>query len=307
MNKILPLCLTVLSLFVSPVWAAQLNGFELKSQTLESHFVLKIGEQGGGQKVADAADHKAAAESPWQENQLILGIVIDSQAHAYSLTSLLEQSMVNDTVGGIPVLVLFCNLCGTGTVYDRGANGKDLTFGNSGLLYRSDELFYDAQTLSLWSPFLHAAVTGPSEGQKLPIVPSQVTYWGKWKKEHPNTTASVPSGAGSDSSEVTTLKTEERIAAMAAVRHGYHPKTPTLGLSWPDGDALAFTASEVLEAGGQVSETIEGAKVSISFDSDSQTFHLDSALQLEVFRGSWVDWKTKFPQGRWYTASQAKH
>ena len=301
MNKLLLLCLAGLPLLTMSVGAAELNGFELRSKTLDSQFVLKIDQASNAQKIPDATDHRSSSDAGWKDKELVLGIVINSQAHAYSLATLFHDPIVNDTVDDIPVLVVFCTLCGTGTVYDRYANGKDLTFGSSGLLYRADELFYDKQTRSLWSPFLNAAVSGSSEGQELAVVPSQITYWGEWKKSHPATTASVRSVSHETAGDPH-LHAEERVP----VRHGYHPKTPTIGLSWADGDAIAFTASEVLEAGGQVSEEIGGTAVSISFDSASQQFSLDSKLNHDVFRGSWADWQAKFPKGRWYTASQSE-
>lgn len=302
MNKLLLLCLTGLPLFTASVGAAELNGFELQSKTLDTQFVLKIDQPSDAKEIPGATDHRSISDSGWQDKELVLGIVVNSQAHAYSLTTLFHDPIVNDTVDGIPVVVAFCTLCGTGTVYDREVRGKTLTFGNSGLLYRADELFYDQQTRSLWSPFLNAAVSGTSEGLELAVVPSQITYWAEWKKSHPATTASIRSVSHESAGDVH-LHAEERIA----VRHGYHPKTPTLGLSWADGDAIAFTASEILEAGGQVSEEIAGSTVSVSFDSASQQFNLDSKVKHTVFRGSWSDWKKKFPKGRWYTSSHSNN
>ena len=288
-----------MALFALPINAAELNGFKLASKTLDSQFVVKIGEPSSIQEVQNDKDHYSKSKTDWADSELVLGIVINSQSHAYSLESLYHQPIVNDTVDGIPVLVVFCTLCGTASVYDRGAKDKTMTFADSGLLYRADELFYDQQTRSLWSPLLNAAVSGTSEGQELPVVPSRITYWSEWKQNHPNTTTNISSLSGlHKSGETAHQHTEDR----GTGGHGYHPKTPTLGLSWPDGDAIAFTASEVLEAGGKVSETIAGKPVSISFSPESQEFALDSSLEHEVFQGTWADWKAKHPEGRWYTA-----
>lgn len=306
-NKLKQLILSYVLAMALPalsVNAAELNGFKLESKTLDSQFVLKIGEPGSIQEVQNDKNHYSKSKTDWADSELVLGIVINSQSHAYLLDSLYHQPIVNDTVDGIPVLVVFCALCGTGSVYDRGANGQTLTFADSGLLYRADELIYDQQTRSLWSPFLNAAVSGASEGQELPVVPSRITYWSEWKQNHPDTTTNIASLSGLDKSgETAHQHSDDRKAGG----HGYHPKTPTLGLSWPDGDAIAFTASEILEAGGKVSETIAGTPVSISFNSESQEFELDSSLKHEVFQGTWADWKTNHPKGRWYTATNPKN
>lgn len=72
-------------------------------------------------------------------------------------------------------------------MYDRNIPGKTLTFGVSGLLYKSNLLMYDHQTSSLWSQIRQEAVTGPTTGAKLNVLPSTMTTWEKWKKRFPET------------------------------------------------------------------------------------------------------------------------
>ena len=47
----------------------------------------------------------AAAEAPLQPDELVIGLVIDGEARAYPVTTLNRREMVNDVVGGTPVLV----------------------------------------------------------------------------------------------------------------------------------------------------------------------------------------------------------
>jgi hypothetical protein len=72
-------------------------------------------------------------------------------------------------------------------VYSRKIEGKELTFGVSGLLYKANVLMYDRQTESLWSQVLRRAVTGPMTDTSLPALPSTLTTWKRWKKRHPDT------------------------------------------------------------------------------------------------------------------------
>ncbi len=67
-------------------------------------------------------------------------------------------------------------------------------FGSSGLLYRSNKLMYDAQTLSLWSNLTGEAVAGPllSSGTRLPMLALTVTSWKEWRTLHPETTILSP-------------------------------------------------------------------------------------------------------------------
>ena len=45
------------------------------------------------------------AESPLDPDELVMGLVIDGDARAYPVTTLRRREMVNDVLGGQPVLV----------------------------------------------------------------------------------------------------------------------------------------------------------------------------------------------------------
>ena len=49
----------------------------------------------------------------------VLSVVIDGDARAYPLAILLWHEIVNDVVGGVPILVSYCPLCNSGVVFDR--------------------------------------------------------------------------------------------------------------------------------------------------------------------------------------------
>lgn len=71
-------------------------------------------------------------------------------------------------------------------MYARRIGDRDYTFGVSGLLYASNVLMYDHQTESLWLQVRRSAVTGPMNGTRLAVLPSTVTSWAGWKKQHPD-------------------------------------------------------------------------------------------------------------------------
>jgi hypothetical protein len=47
----------------------------------------------------------AAAEAPLEDDELVIGISIEGEAKAYPITVLRFREMVNDELGGIPILV----------------------------------------------------------------------------------------------------------------------------------------------------------------------------------------------------------
>ena len=61
---------------------------------------------------------------------------------------LIWHEIVNDTVGGMPIAVIFYPLCNSGITFDRRVNGQTLSFGVTGKLRSSDMIMYDRETQS---------------------------------------------------------------------------------------------------------------------------------------------------------------
>lgn len=73
-------------------------------------------------------------------------------------------------------------------------DGRTLTFGISGYLYRSAVLYYDAETESFWLSTTGEAVAGPLVGRTLDWIPTEVTTWRDWQGRYPATTVLAPPG-----------------------------------------------------------------------------------------------------------------
>jgi len=76
-------------------------------------------------------------------------------------------------------------------VHDRRIDGETVTFGNAGALFMRAMTWYDHKTQSIWSQPWGRAIIGPLKGVQLFLIPSQVTTWGSWKQEHPETLAMI--------------------------------------------------------------------------------------------------------------------
>ncbi|MGQ0670011.1 MAG: DUF3179 domain-containing protein [Actinomycetota bacterium] len=117
----------------------------------------------------------------------VLAIELNGDARAYPAQIMTWHEIVNDTVGGVPVVVTYCPLCNTGIGFERPTvDGELLDFGTSGKLYRSNLVMYDRQTNSLWPQALGRAVQGPLLGMELEWVPVQLVSWGDWRAAHPD-------------------------------------------------------------------------------------------------------------------------
>lgn len=124
---------------------------------------------------------------------LVIGVALGGAARAYPVGVLNWHEVVNDTLGGIPIVVSWNPLSGCAVVYDRRVGGERLQFGVSGLLYNSNLLMYDrregGEGESLWSQLLGCAVTGPAAGreEKLIPLPASLTGWEVWRDLFPGT------------------------------------------------------------------------------------------------------------------------
>ncbi len=141
------------------------------------------------------------ADARLNDTELLFGVAINGDVRAYPFRYMDWHEMVNDVVGGVPVSLAYCTLCGSGILFDtrrqpdaQGATAAPFVFGSSGLLYRSNKLMYDAQTHSLWNQFTGEPVTGAltHSGIKLPVLPVTITSWAEWRRVHPDTRVLAP-------------------------------------------------------------------------------------------------------------------
>lgn len=124
-----------------------------------------------------------------QNNHIVFGIEVNGDYRAYPKRILAWHEMFIDNVGGIPVVGVYCTLCGTVILYKTQHNGTHYNMGTSGFLYRSNKLMYDEKTQSLWNTLWGKPVVGPLVGKNIELEYLSVvtTTWGEWKTRHPKT------------------------------------------------------------------------------------------------------------------------
>ena len=123
----------------------------------------------------------------------VLSLSIDGDARAYPLRLLLWHEIVNDVVGGVPVLVSYCPLCNSGVVFDRRLGKRVLRFGNTGRLRHFDMVMYDHETESWWQQFLGEALIGALTGARLTVLPSRLESLERFRARAPDGLLLVPS------------------------------------------------------------------------------------------------------------------
>ena len=125
----------------------------------------------------------------------VVAIALGGKATAYAFTHLQEVGVVNDVVGGLPVVVLWspetasaldarsiadAKAVGSGVAFGREVAGRTLTF------EPGDGAFTDRETGSTWS-ITGEAVAGALEGVQLPPVVHANHFWFAWAAFYPET------------------------------------------------------------------------------------------------------------------------
>ncbi len=283
-----------------------LNGFVLAPLTVPVDEILQGGPPRDGIPALVDPEAVPVSESPWEDEDVMIGVVIDGMARAYPISVLDWHELVNDTLGNRPILVSYCPLCGSALVFHRKMDGRTHTFGVSGLLYRSDLLLYDQATESLWSQISSRAIAGPKTGTRLQVLRSEMTRWGDWRARYPRTTV-LSKNTGYrrpyGRSPYAGYENSEAVHFPAPIDERYHPKMATLGVRVPNGPARAYPAVEVLRAGGKVEERFEGRRVAVAYDPEQQVFKSEAPEDLEIVEGYWFAWAAFHPSTTVFVAN----
>ena len=141
----------------------------------------------------DQPDYVAANEvgaDYLDHDEQVIGIWINGDARAFPMRLMNHHEIVNDTIGGVPVVLSTSPVNGTSTLYSTSVGDREFTFGTSGYLYQGDKLLYDRATRSLWHAITGEPVVGrlALSGIKLTRLPITMTTWAAWKDRHPDTT-----------------------------------------------------------------------------------------------------------------------
>lgn len=242
-----------------------------------------------------------AAEADYlADTDAVFGVSIDGDQRAYPLRILDWHEMANDVVGGKPVALAYCTLCGAGILFDAAAGNASYRFGSSGLLFRSNKLMFDDSTFTLWNQITGEPVVGKLAGKgiKLKILPLVLTSWGEWKRQHPDTKVLDPdtghkrpyrAGAaygpyfGSPETMFPVWQQSRRFpkkARIFALRVGGVPK--------------AYPLDELNRAGGIVNDTLGRKKVVVVYRDAVGRVPLPSGWRREIAKLSKGSTKVEF-------------
>ena len=131
---------------------------------------------------------------PWKNEEEVVGVTVNGQSRAYLVEALSrpDYHIINDLIGLVPVSITYCNInrCARAFTQEGAKTPLDIAIGGQHnlreLLLLVDGARFHQDDLKPYDPG-HGPASFPYQQ-----VPLTVTTWGKWKKLHPDTRASVP-------------------------------------------------------------------------------------------------------------------
>lgn len=116
----------------------------------------------------------------WKDKSWVVGVQHGMDARAYDWNELEAVKVIQDTLGGIPLLVTLAADSASFYVFKRDT--LSFTFDPATYILR------DAQTQSSWN-IQGRCNEGKLQGTQLPVVQSYQEFWHSWRTFRPQTTA----------------------------------------------------------------------------------------------------------------------
>ena len=153
-----------------------------RSSRINLEQLLDGGPPKDGIPSIDEPKFDTAATTPFDSNELVVGVAIDGEAKAYPFGIMNWHELVNDTVGDVNITVSYCPLCDTIVAFER----ENTTYGVSGKLYQSCLVMYDRADDTLYSQPWAMGIVGAEVNSSLQRIPAIKTNLGAWLAKYPD-------------------------------------------------------------------------------------------------------------------------
>ena len=280
--------------------AVTMNGFDLSNSSIPVSEILSGGPGKDGIPAIDNPQFISLEDVDFlKENDVVIAIKQGSEIRAYPTRILIWHEIVNDVVAGIPLVITYCPLCGTGMVFERKIGDTVYDFGVSGLLYQSDVLMYDRQTESLWSQLAMKSVSGINQGKPLKWRSSDHLTFSALKKKYPNAkvlsteTGSIRNYQANAYSDY--FDSSENLFPVPELRSDFPTKSWVIGVLL-DGKAKAYAVDELKEF-DEIEDKFGGEKLKVLYDEEKK-FHEITRENGEVIPSVlvfWFAWQAFYP------------
>jgi hypothetical protein len=121
----------------------------------------------------------------------VIGLTVGGASRAFPLDALDRVRVVNEELGGQPIVVVHQPKSDTTTAFVARANGMRLTFAETNT---TAARLIDRETQSRWDAY-GSCTSGKLKGKQLEALIMEPEYWFAWSEFHPTTTIFEPAPA----------------------------------------------------------------------------------------------------------------
>jgi hypothetical protein len=240
----------------------------------------------------------------------VVGLTVGDETCAYPVAVLAGHGVINDTLGGTPIAILYSPESDAVVAVQRPDIGDSpAQFAPAGLMLNCNLLVYaladEVGGESLWSPLQARAITGEAAVQNhtLCVLPAQLCRWDVWQAQHPDTQVVVRDAA--------MIKRYEAFSPEPYFLRGepigpYAPAIPDPELTGVEemdrviavtlGDAHRIyplpLLLEMADINGLWTDTLNGVMLTFQVDAEGASAHLalDPAppdMDVQIIHGFW--------------------
>ncbi len=217
--------------------------------------------------LADSRDNKVNL------HQLVIGVEVNDEATCYPVQVIAYHHKVQDTVGGIPLLVTYCSVCRSGRVFNPMVNGILQQFRLVGM-DQFNAMLEDADSRTWWRQENGEAVAGPLKGMRLEEIPSEQMTLQAWLAGHPHSRILQPDPdfseeyASLEGYDIGTITNNlERTS-----HDSWQPKSWVVGVV-AGKQSRAYDWLELKEK-ALINDTLNSVPVLLAIGSDTLSFHV---------------------------------
>lgn len=224
----------------------------------------------------------------------VIVVEINGETRAYPTRLLNYHELVNDTLGGVPMAVIYCPLTDSVSVVDRRVAGRTLTFGVTSRLLNSNVVFFDETDHALWSQIGLGAISGPLAGTDLTHINTwRIETFERYRDEQPfglvlsDYTGQVRNYG--DNPYRNYYFEDQIVYPVAARDDSIPPKTRIVAVAYPDGRRVAYLL-------GDRDGELRDGELHVRMDRDTRSMEVVSAPQgAAVLRACYFAWYAFYP------------
>ena len=252
------------------------------------------------------------------DRQPVIGVKVGAEARAYPVKFMNYHDVINDTVGGEPIAVVWSAAASAPSAMYR----DQLTFGSAGLVYQGAIVMYSKDTgaaadgkkvekFSLWSPTLRLCIAGERAGSRLRPLQAELVTWKTWKTINPETTVLIGTKPAQPFNYDGTMAVPadylnpqnpvlpHPVYGLDVEKNPFFPKASVFGITDSQGKAAkAYLPALLREKPGPFEDTVGDRKLTLQFNPDTLILSAKDAEGNPVLTEAmfWIAWLGAHPK-----------